>query len=429
MSNEASKSGSRDAEKQENIFNPALVFMDDSTWVWEFVQKAIQPLGQPFTKVASDMPIRASWNRFHKAPFIITHWENRHRQGGAIIEEIMSIDKDFDIANRLVVITTNPVHEDVVFFSELGITRVIRPRQRDRELLLAIDELRQHIREIVTPTGKATIDDLWQTVFAAIQKIPLNPPETVIGKIEERITKLSAPNSSVTPRELEALSCLRMKCQQFTDAEKLLNDAIAINPNYFRAWNRLIDLKRERGLHQEAYALLQKMQLHNRSSIRRLVAMGEELLALNDNQKAEYYFKSALDKDGRCAGALNGLAEVRFMDGELEEARSLLAKSDVAYKFAVKLNHQGIVMVREGAYEKALEHYSKAQYVLPLQEKGPQLLYNIALCYAKWGRLPMAEEFLKLALIKEPNYKKALKTLDQIRLKPETVIGSDLDAA
>ena len=43
------------------------------------------------------------------------------------------------------------------------------------------------------------------------------------------------------------------------------------------------------------------------------------------------------------------------------------------------------------------------------------LFYNIGLCYEKWGKRDMAQEFLKIALIKEPNYKKAQKLLNQIQ--------------
>jgi Tfp pilus assembly protein PilF len=169
------------------------------------------------------------------------------------------------------------------------------------------------------------------------------------------------------------------------------------------------------GRNMEAYMLMQKMQMLNRSSISRLVAMGETQLALNDDRKAEHYFKSALEKDAWCSGALNGIAEIRFRQGDLDTARTMLEKSSLSYRYASKLNMDGIEMVRRGRYGEALEHYSKAQYVLPQQEKGPQLFYNIGLCYSRWNKPEMAVEFLKLAIIKEPNYKKAQKLMDQIQ--------------
>ena len=69
------------------------------------------------------------------------------------------------------------------------------------------------------------------------------------------------------------------------------------------------------------------------------------------------------------------------------------------------------------AQREACEHYTRAQYVLPHQDKGPLLFYNIGLCYARWGKHKMAQEFLKIALIKEPTYRKAQKLLEQVDLK------------
>jgi Tfp pilus assembly protein PilF len=400
-----------------SIASEAIVLMDDDTWLWEMTAHALTGSGHHFIKTASNMPLRHSWNRFRETPFIIIHWECKLRGGGAMIEEILEIDRRYDVANKIIVITTNPIHEDVVYFSELGVRRIVRARHREREMSLSAAEIRQHIKDIVTPPRQATIETLWRKIIVALDRVTENAPESLLNRIEENIKKLRDPAKPVTARELEALGSVELRRGRLTEANALLNQAIQINPNYFRAWNTLIDVRRAAGEHQEAYALLLKMQMHNRASIRRLVALGEEQLAMQDHRRAETYFKGALDKDAWCSRALNGLAEVKFEQGELDEARGLIAKSTIAYKFAVKLNLHGIELVKNGAYEKALEHYSRAQYVLPQQEKGPQLLYNIGLCYAKWSRMPMAEEFLKLALIKEPNYKKAAKLLDQVRAK------------
>ncbi len=411
------------------LFKESVVIMDDNTWLWGLVERTLNSMNTSFVKFASSMTIRQSWNRFHDTPFMVIHWESKFRGGGALIEEILEIDQRYDAANKLIVITTNPIHEDVVYFSELGIKRVIRARPRDKEMLVSADELSHHIQDILNPPAKSSIEGLWRKIIVALDKLPENPPEALLSRIEDNISKLRNSAKPPSARDLEAMACVNIKRKQYPTAIRLLNDAIQANPNYFRAWNTLIDVKRQMGEHAETYALLQKMQMHNRGSVRRLVAMGEEQIALKDLLKAEHCFKSALDKDAWCAKALNGLAEVKFEQDELDEARSLLAKSAIAYRVASKLNLLGVGLVRNGDFEKALEHYSKAQYVLPQQEKGPQLLYNIALCYAKWGRLPMADEFLKLALIKEPNYKKASRLLELIRAKSGHPSDSLPDAA
>jgi tetratricopeptide (TPR) repeat protein len=243
------------------------------------------------------------------------------------------------------------------------------------------------------------------------------------------IKKLQDPTKKPSTREIEAIASLHMKTGDLQQAEKILMEAVESNPNYFRAWNRLIEIKRRQGNQAEAYSLLQKMQMQNRGSARRLVAMGEVKLAMKDYLKAESFFRSVLDKDEWCSPALNGLAEVTFSMDHLDETRRLLSKSALAYKFAVKLNADGIRLAQQERFSEALEHYSKAQYVLPQQDKSPQLFYNIALCYSKWGRPTMAREFLELALIKEPNYKKASRTLEGLKSTPDRALQEDLEVA
>jgi tetratricopeptide (TPR) repeat protein len=402
-------------------FKDALVIMDETTWLGDLVSQSLQSIAIDFTQVSSNILMRQSWSRFHDSPFMIIHWENELRSGGAIIEEILEIDRRYDAADKIIIITTNPIHEDVVFFSELGIRRVIRARSRAQEIQISSEELKKHVQEILNPS-KATIDGLWRKILVAIDMLPAVPPIALLTKIEESIEKLRDPSKPLTARHIEAVASIKNKRGEVAEAIMMLQHAIDVNPNYFRSWNTLIDIKTKCGDHKDAYSIMQKMQLQNRNSVKRLVAMGEAQLALNDLDKAETYFKSALDKDAWSGRALNGLGEVKFWQNELGESRLHLSKSAIAYQFAAKLNLKGIELVATGGYQAALEHYCKAQYILPQQEKGPQVLYNIALCYAKWGRLNMAVEFLVLAIIKEPNYKKASRLLDQIRARTQSLI-------
>ena len=100
--------------------------------------------------------------------------------------------------------------------------------------------------------------------------------------------------------------------------------------------------------------------------------------------------------------------------GEFNEARSLLLRSQNCTRTASYLNQKGIGLVKRKKYEEALALYQNAQYVLPDQDKGPLLFYNIGLCYSRWGKLKMAKEYLRLALIKKPDYNKAELLLGRI---------------
>jgi Tfp pilus assembly protein PilF len=150
---------------------------------------------------------------------------------------------------------------------------------------------------------------------------------------------------------------------------------------------------------------------------------------MNDLNKAEQFFKSAMDRDPYCSSALNGMAEVKFLQHDLDTAKTLLSKSSTAQELAVKLNASGVVLSRQGKYEEALRLYTDAQYVLPDQSRSHQIFYNIALCYAKWGKPEIASQFLRLALLKKPDYQKALAWFARLDASNDAGQPADPDVA
>jgi pentatricopeptide repeat protein len=402
-------------------FNEYLAIMDDQTWIWSLVAEACAQVKVEYVRLPSTVPIRQSWDRLKNAGRMIIHWEAKQRSGGAIVEEILDSSPNFDVAERLIVLTTNPTHEDVVYFSELGLRRIIKLRHRDKEVAQARIESAHHISE---PPSKDKVELAWRKALYLLDTLPDDVDAETLAKIESTVRKLKP--EEFTARYLDAMAKIAMFKEDDKSALKGWHAALDKNPNYYRTYHNLISYHRKRGNLQDALGLMQKMQELNKSNISRIVGMGEIQMDLHDHARAEFYFKSALDRDQYCSGALNGLAEIRFHQGDLEESRRLLAKSQLAYKTASNLNRAGIELVRKNKFSEALEHYTRAQYVLPQQDKGPLLFYNIGLCYSRWGKLPMAKEFLKIALIKEPTYKKAQKLLDMV----ETKIPKDsVDAA
>jgi len=395
-------------------FEEIILITDENTWVPQFIQKCVTEQKRVSVRLPSSVPLRPSWNRFKHSEPIVIHWESKHRSGGAIVEEILDIAPKFNVGERIIVLTTNPTHEDVVYFSELGIRRIIRLRARDKDLEKAALEFAQHFQACQnaapdTSRGEAA----WRHILQQLDSLPKNPESATLDALQATVDQLNG-DTTPTARYLDACAHISAHRGNNEGAVKLWQQALDKNPNYFRAYHGIIRNYRATGRLREALALMQKMQEMNRSNISRTVGIGEVLLELEDDKKAEHYFRSALERDSFCSGALNGLAEIKFRQGDLDESRKLLSRSHLAYRAAAKLNNQGIDMVRKNQFDEALKHYTKAQYVLPQQEKGPLLFYNIGLCYARWGKPEMAREFLKLALIKEPNYKKARHLLTQI---------------
>lgn len=397
----------------QSIGAESLLIVDDDSWVLSVCKNALQGNPQRILKISSDINIRENWHRFREAPFVIIHWENHRRSSGALLEEILEKDDTLDPTNRLVVVTTNPLHEDVVYFGELGIWRLVRARNRQEDLKNAAAEIKQHIASIAKQTKdhESNWRQLQRRLDRLSQPVSTETEEFIRGRIED----LSNKNPNNAARQFEAMASLAFKSGRLEYASQLAIKALDANPNFFRAWNILVQAKSSAGKHDEAYAILQKMQLRNRNSVSRLCAIGHTLIALKDFQRAEKFFTSAIDRDKTHPSALNGLAEIRFFESDIESAKTLLAKSRNPHDLAINLNETGVRLVRDGKYKEALEHYTKAQYVLPEKSHGHQIYYNIALAYAKWGQIGTAQKFLKLSLVKKPDYKKAANLLARLQ--------------
>ena len=400
----------RALESKRDLFRETLVVMDDKTWIWNMVSTQLERLGRRHIRLPSSVPLRSSWARFAETDFIILHWEGKERGGGAIIEEILEVDRFFDIRNQMIVLTAHPTHEDVVYFSELGVRKIVRIRHRDKDMVAAMKELTGFLAaDRLTPEEAS-----WNSLLHLIDQLQTGTevkPERVV-ELESMLH--SVAKSQNTARYLDAVGSISSLRGQDDKALQSWHEALGLNPNYVRSYQNMVIHHRLRGALKEAYALMQKMYELNKANISRLIDMGEIQGDMGDLGRAEFYFQSALARDPYASRALNGLAEIKFHQGHLDTSRELLAKSQLAHKTAHNLNREGVLLVQKGLFENALDHYTKALYVLPQQDKGPLLLYNIALCYIKWRKPESAREYALLALIKDPKYDKARKLIQQI---------------
>ena len=363
---------------------------------------------KPRLRINSNTSIRSSWHRFKDSEQIIIVWENRFRNGGAIVEEIKEIAPNFPIRDKVAIVTTNPTREDVIYFNELGIRTIIRLVKQKYAQKTAETDLLGFIK-----AEKKKLITTWDKIITHIDLITPKTPPAKIKKLMKVASRLANEiDKRPSARYHDAMGSLYAAINENERALDHWQKALDINPNYYRTFSNMVQFYERSGDLEKSLQLMHKLQSFNNKNISRLVKMGEVHSLMKDDIKAEHYFTAALKKDSACSAALNGMAGIRFRQGELEETRNFLSKSNIAYKMASSLNKEGIELVKSGRFQAALDHYSKAQYVLPYQDKGPMLFYNMGLCYSRWGRTDLAMQFLKIALIKEPNYKKAFRLLN-----------------
>lgn len=212
--------------------------------------------------------------------------------------------------------------------------------------------------------------------------------------------------------ELLAKKCIAEK--NFRSAEQWLQKSISKNPNYFSAMQLLSDVYFEMGKGDKSLELLEKLRESNPRSVQRLVKIAKCHIQRNEYDKADKVLSDALCIDEFYAEAREQLGRVKIVLGDYESARSLLRHTSKNRDLAHFLNKMGIDLVARAKFKQSIEHYKKAQFVLPGNEQSHLLFFNIGLAYAKWGKLSEARKYVNLALIRQPNYEKAINLLQKI---------------
>lgn len=444
-------------------FPDAIVISDEQDWVWNFARQTLHRAGLSPLRLPSSVSLRDSKARLDNGRPVVIDWSCKARPAAAIIEELKEIFGNGEMSDRIIVLASDVVRGDALYFGELGVSRVLVLRNRDVELARANRDFLANWSEAVTALGErgsagSRTDAQWRSLLRHIDTAmdhfwDRHEPVQPIG-VESNHTRDFAVASSVTAeraltdkaydalidrargflarpsatapggnpaesahamaRSLDLEACLLVLLNRPHEALERWVRACTANPNYHRAHINLSRCLRRMERFDEALAIVHNKHEQNRNSIGLLVEMGDIHLAASDFNKAEHHYQMALDRDPMSSGALNGMAQVKFAHGDLTSCRELLARSGSSARAAARFNVLGIELVRAGRFEEALELYSRAQYVLPQQEKGPMLFYNMGLCYWRWGRHEVARDFIKLALIKDPSYTKAKSLLARI---------------
>jgi|GEM_PF-1159332 len=433
-------------------FAEAIVISDDQDWIWNFARQALHRSGLSPLRLPSSVSLRDSRARLDNGRPIVIDWACRARPASALIEELREYYGNGEMTDRIIVLATDVIREDALYFGELGITRLLVLRNRDVELARANRDFLAHWQSAATglaQTGSAGTrsDAQWRSLLRHIDTAMEHYWEKKEGRVEEAqgapgsvdfaiASSVSAERAlgdkawaalidrargflgrardagnDAGARDLDLEASLLVLLDRPAEALQRWLRACELNPNFHRAHVNLSRCLRHLGRHEEALAIVRLRHDQNRKSIGLLVEMGDIHLSANEIDKASHHYQMALDRDAASEAALNGMAQVQFARGEFHECRQLLARSGSSSRAAARFNAMGIELVRAGKFSEALELYVRAQFVLPQQEKGPMLFYNMGLCYLRWGRGDVARDFIKLALIKDPAYAKAKSLL------------------
>lgn len=315
---------------------------------------------------------------------------------------------------RTIVLASSITREDTVFLGEYGVKLVYTLPAKRSQWDTEAPEFFRRLQKLHDDESAAVNDPEEVTVKRFLEMLSAWERLSDEAKMAASEDLLRVLGDTSRYAEMIARKCLKEGDRK--GAEQWLRRAISKNPNYLRAMRLLADVYMAQGNHAEALALLERLKANNPRNFQRLTKIGRCYLALGEHQKAEKVLCDALSIDEFYQEAREELGKVKCVLGDYENARVLLANSPHRKHLAAFLNGMGIRLVEQRKFAESIEHYKKAQFVLPGNDQNHLLFFNIGLAYAKWGKLHEAVRYARLALIREPCYEKAeslLKSIEQ----------------
>jgi tetratricopeptide (TPR) repeat protein len=199
----------------------------------------------------------------------------------------------------------------------------------------------------------------------------------------------SAPNSA----PLAMIAANHLKNQNFLDhAHDLYEQTLKKDPNFLPALNGKAKLYTKMGRYKEAMETLKAAQKLSPQNIERLSLMGEIEISLKNPEAAIDNFKKALHVDQKDTKAKVGLAVAKGMTKAME-LQTHAADEDMSV--AKTINNLGVILARQGQYEKAIKYYLMSFAFMGTKDLQARVSFNMGLGFKKWNKMPQAKFWLE----------------------------------
>lgn len=396
---------------------------DITNWVVSFAKtrklpwriQCCEPLriGVPDIQVAQQDVVIVAWDRPNQIEVssVFEKKEPTHRSLEGMLYELDKLGGE-NLCKRVIVMGKNLTREDTMFLAEYGVKHIVPLNSKRSRWMESEEELEKRVVKVMDDALSAKHSPEEKVTARFLEMLPFWTKLSDENKMEN--TELLLRCLGDSPRYFELMARKCMVEGELQGAEKWLERAVTRNPNFLRALHLLADIYIMTNRFNDALVILEKLKASNPRSLKTLTKMGRCYAARNEPMRAEKYLSDAIIIDEFCKEAREELGKVKFCLKEFELARELFSQSSSPRPLAAYFNKIGIDLVQEGKYGASIEHYRWAQFVLPGNEQSHLLFFNIALAYAKWGRLKEAVSYARLAKVRAPEYDKAVALLKKL---------------
>lgn len=220
----------------------------------------------------------------------------------------------------------------------------------------------------------------------------------------------------------------RLKCEiaetlmymgEYENAYKILEGINKTKPPYLRGQHMLSRCLLKLGRPEEAHDILQSTMLLNPFDTERLVDLGRALFQLERFQEANTHFERALDIDGKNRDALLGKSECTLMDGDVNDALSILREVSTPVEMASIFNTCAVMTIRKGKHEAGMGLYQTAMKAIGGNQKlQARLFFNMGIGYRRIGQKDKAIACYENSIKLDPKFEKAQEHIVQMQNAP-----------
>jgi Tfp pilus assembly protein PilF len=172
------------------------------------------------------------------------------------------------------------------------------------------------------------------------------------------------------------------------------------------------------GRHTEAAKLLQATRLINPFNVERLLDLGAALLNCGQFKDALRSFSDVLDLDAANVAAMRGKAQCQLLEGEINEALTLMRQLSGPRELASIFNNAAVLAIRQGRFDQGTSLYKTAISALGRnQELVARLFFNLGIAHHKMSQNGEALENFQKALQFDPGFAKARHNVTQLATK------------
>lgn len=269
-----------------------------------------------------------------------------------------------------------------------------------------INSLENRLREIIKrkkhPSGG-------EAIFMQAQRLKNSSRPQQALQLLERLTQ---PPYKKLAKTLNLMGECYQDLNDTEEAKNHYTQALALNPQYLRAYQNMADLLSATGQRAEALQYLEQAHVLSPMNPGRLFRLGQLCLESGDQDKAQQYLKQCRKGGHKFTNShCQEAAEVFLQAGLSDVAEELFAQSLKDDPSNLHLfNRLGIALRRQQKHQEALKCYQEALKVDPKSEK---IHYNLGILYFDLGEREKSLESFRQALKLRPDFAEAREFLRQ----------------